>query len=58
MKAARQSIVCKPAALIKEHGWRSHFEEALARAGAHDVASIAGIRTLDDYPGYLDEMVR
>ena len=53
-----EAIVQKLVALIEQHGWAAKFKQALDLAASHDVPSIAGIRTLDDYLQFIDAMVR
>ena len=53
----RSAIVQSLVALIAEHGWQSRFEQAVEQACSHGVASLAGLRGLDDYLRFIDEMV-
>ena len=53
-----EAIVARLVSLIDQHGWRPRFEEAMESAASQDVASINGIRTVDDYLMHIDELVR
>lgn len=53
-----ESIVTELATLIEKHGWRERFQQAVDSAASHEVASIAHVRTTDDYLTHIDELVR
>ena len=57
MTRPRAPIVASLVQLIDDHGWRERFELAVKQLRAHDVDALAGIRTLDNYLGFLDDMV-
>lgn len=50
-------IVRELVALIDQHGWKEKFDAAIARAASFQVASVAHVRTLDDYLELIDELV-
>ncbi len=60
---ARQSrsemhpIVRELIALIERHGWQQKFEAAIAHAASLKVASVAHVRTLDDYLVLINDLV-
>ncbi len=53
-----EPAVAALAALIERNGWASHFAQAFDAAAAQGVASVAHIRTLDDYLAHIDDLVR
>ena len=53
-----QPIVERLRALIDEHDWHAAFEAALTSAAAAQVPSVAGMRTVDDYLAFIDDLVR
>jgi phosphatidylserine decarboxylase precursor len=55
--AGHTPIVASLVELVDAHGWRGRFELAVQQLQAHDVEALAGIHTLDDYLGFLDDMV-
>ena len=57
MTPARTPIVAALVELIGTQGWRPRFELALQELIACEVEALAGIRTLDDYLAFLDDMV-
>ena len=57
MTRARTPIVAALLALIDQHDWHAHFASAVEQLVAHEIPDLAGIRTLDDYLAFLDDMV-
>ena len=57
MTRAHTTIVRALVALIDANGWRSLFEQAVTELKAQRVEGLGGIRSLDDYLGFLDAMV-
>ncbi len=51
-------IVQRLAALVVEHGWHAAFDAALADVAAQRVPQLAHLRSLGDYLGHIDDMVR
>jgi len=43
--------------LVEKNDWTEKFEAAIARATSYKIASIAHIRTLNDYFQFIDELV-
>ena len=56
-RAEMHPIVRELVALIEQHGWKQKFEAAIARAASFKVASIAHVRTLDDYLVLINDLV-
>jgi phosphatidylserine decarboxylase len=54
---ATTEIVQSLRSLIETHGWADDFELAIRNAQDHDVPGIKDIQSLDDYLGYIDELV-
>lgn len=52
-----EPIVEKLIGLIKEHDWSDKFEEAIGNAQKYDVPSIRGIRSLDEYLKYINDLL-
>jgi len=50
-------ITIKLADLVKEHGWAGPFQVALDQVATQRIDALSGIRSLDDYLVYVDEMV-
>ncbi len=55
--ALMQPITEALKALIQKNGWQDSFQAAIEKAQSHDVHSIKGIRTLDDYLKWIDAFV-
>lgn len=51
------AIVEALAALIDTHGWHRAFQTAITNARAHDVGSLRGIQSLDDYLAWINALV-
>src|SRR6185295_8606926 len=51
------AIVQQLSALIETHGWANDFELAIRNAHTHDVPGICDIQDLDDYLGYINDLV-
>jgi phosphatidylserine decarboxylase len=52
------AIVRELASLIDRNDWAAAFEQALGRASASGVASVAHLKTVDDYLAHIDALVR
>ncbi len=58
MTRTRAPVVAALVTLIDAHGWRSRVELAVTQLRARSVEALAGIRTLDDYLAFLDDLDR
>jgi phosphatidylserine decarboxylase len=54
---ATAAIVQSLRSLIETHGWADDFELAIRNAQDHDVPGIKDIQSLDDYLGFIDDLV-
>jgi phosphatidylserine decarboxylase len=52
-----EAIVQALASLIERHRWTESFEHALAGASSSGVASVAHLKTIDDYLRHIDALV-
>ncbi|MBC7666557.1 MAG: phosphatidylserine decarboxylase, partial [Caulobacter sp.] len=50
-------IVATLRGLIAEHDWAPRFDAAVQQLVAQAIPALAGIRTLDDYLAFIDDMV-
>ena len=50
-------IVQKLVDLIEKNGWQENFAAAIEKAQSYNVASIANVKTLDDYLNYVNDLV-
>lgn len=50
-------IVKELVLLVERNGWTEKFESAIAKATSYKIASIAHIKTLNDYFHFIDELV-
>jgi len=50
-------VVLELQTMIERNGWQPMFEEAVASAGSYNIPTIDDVRTLDDYYGWINDLL-